>query len=97
MFFLTLTLVVTLSFTINGFLSKAQSGDEKPEFKYYESVMIERGDSLWSIAKENMNPRHYKNTNAYIKEVMAINGLSNDSITAGNYLIIPYFSDEFVG
>ena len=56
----------------------------------YKIVEIQEGDSLWSIAKENMNPG-FHDVNEYIEEVMVCNQLSSDKIYAGSYLMIPYY------
>lgn len=93
---LTICLVITLSFTVNSFLSNAESGNKNVEFKYYKSIVVEKGDTLWSIASETMNS-DYEDTEACVKEIMEMNGLHGDEITAGSHLIIPYFSNEFVG
>lgn len=58
--------------------------------RQYKVIRIERGDSLWSIAKENMNPG-FDDIYDYIHEVRRCNQLSTDQITAGNYLMIPYY------
>lgn len=92
---LTSCLVITLSFMINGFLSNAKTESEDVEFKYYKSVSVEKGDTLWNIANEHMNC-DYKNAEEYIQEIMKVNGLNNEQITAGRYLIVPYFSSDYI-
>lgn len=63
--------------------------------KYYKSIMIEEGDTLWSIASQNLNDVNINITiSAYIKEIMKMNGLQSDRITAGMYLVIPYYSND---
>jgi hypothetical protein len=52
--------------------------------------MIEKGDTLWSIASQNMNSGD-NDISSYIEEVMRMNGLQDDRITEGMYLVIPYF------
>ena len=63
-------------------------------YKYYKSIQVENGDTLWSIAQNNMD-EHYSNTSEYVAEVKQMNSLRSDQIFAGNYLIIPYYSAEF--
>lgn len=92
----TICLVILLSVTINGFLSKAKSKTEDIQYKYYKSIIVNSGDTLWTIANEYKGTG-YKSADEYIIEVKQMNGLKDDSITAGNYLIIPYFSNQFVG
>lgn len=92
---LTICLVCALAITIGGFFSKAKSDNEDIYYKYYKSVQIEAGDTLWSLAEENMGGQ-YKNTKSYVEEVMAMNAMSDDKIVAGEYIVIPYYSTEFV-
>ena len=65
-------------------------------FKYYTSVTVEVGDSLWQIAGDYIDS-HYNSRESYIAEVRSINHLAdNDTIYAGQILIVPYFSSEYV-
>lgn len=61
--------------------------------KYYTSVTIEKGDTLWSIASEYMSPE-YDGIEDYIMEVRTINHLYSDGIYAGEYLTVPYYANE---
>ncbi len=54
------------------------------------SVEIESGDSLWSIAAEHYSAE-FSSMKDYIDEIKRMNRLSSDKITAGNYLLIPYY------
>lgn len=66
-------------------------------YKYYTDIIVEPGDSLWTLAEEYVDYEHYRNINCYIKEVRNINHLSEDSgLTAGQILIVPYYSAEYV-
>lgn len=56
--------------------------------RYYASIMIERGDTLWSIASKHMTPG-YDRVEEYIDEIRRLNHLSGDGIYAGEYLTIP--------
>ena len=73
---------------------QASDMDHKVSYKYYKSIMISQGDTLWSIAEENMD-EHYSTTREYIDEVKRMNSLTSDQIQSGSYLIIPYFSTEY--
>ncbi len=59
--------------------------------KYYKSIQIQPGDSLWSIAEENRDA-HYASTKDYVKEIKQINSLSSDQIHSGQYLTIAYYN-----
>lgn len=63
-------------------------------YKYFKSVYITQGDTLWSIAEDNMD-EHYSSTSEYINEVKRMNSLTSDHIVCGSYLIVPYFSTEY--
>lgn len=88
-FFLIVGLVMSSS--ISGF---AQSKKSEEKFnKYYTSISIKKGDTLWSIASEYMTAE-YDNIEEYILEVKRINHISGDTIYAGRYLTVPYYSME---
>lgn len=66
-------------------------------FKYYTSVVIEPGETLWNLADEYIDYNHYKDKNKYVAEVQRINHLDSDyTIYAGQMLIVPYYSDEYI-
>ncbi len=96
MFILGIICVLFLSFSYQAFVSNANSSIEDISYKYYTSILLESGDTLWTLAEEYGDEVHYKSVSAYIKEVMEINHLDSEQITAGNYLIVPYYSTEFV-
>ena len=64
-------------------------------YKYFKSIYIAEGDTLWSIADEHMDA-HYSNKQEYISEVKRMNSLTSDHIECGNYLIVPYFSTDYL-
>ena len=55
---------------------------------YYSNVLINSGDTLWDIAKDNYSVE-YGDFNDYIDEIRTLNHLNNDIIHAGGYLVIP--------
>lgn len=74
--------------------TQASDMEHQVSYKYFKSVYISQGDSLWSIAEENMDA-HYDSTQEYIEEVKRMNSLTSDQIICGSYLIVPYFSTEY--
>ena len=85
-----------IMFNIFSFKVSAQSDSFVPEYKYYKSVMIHSGDSLWSVANSEFNAEHYKDLNAYISEICMINSIDSDSILhAGESIVIPYYSRDY--
>lgn len=66
-------------------------------FKYYTSITVESGDTLWDLADEYIDYAHYKDKNGYIAEVRSINHLNEKmDIMTGQRLIIPYYSDVYI-
>lgn len=61
----------------------------------YKVVEIKNGDSLWSIAKENMdntNDSGFINIYQYIYEIKRCNNMKSNQINAGCYLMVPYYN-----
>lgn len=58
--------------------------------KYFKCISVERDDTLWSIAKEYIS-EEYDSMEAYIAEVMEINGLTSDTLYNGASIIVPYY------
>lgn len=81
-------------FSYHTITSKAASEVGDVSYKYFTSIEVVYGDSLWSIA-EKYAGEEYASINDYIKEVMKINHLKEDTLSAGQYLIVPYFTKEF--
>ncbi len=93
---MTFCLVITFSISMSSFLSNAKDENTKTSYKYYKSITIENGDTLWSLANEYMDKEHYNSVNDYIQEVRNMNTLTDDNIVYGQNLIVPYYSTEFV-
>ena len=61
----------------------------------YKVVEIKNGDSLWSIAKENMdntNNSGFINIYQYIHEIKRCNNMKSIQVNAGCYLMVPYYN-----
>lgn len=87
-------LIVILSVAGGCLISRAQTKDTVNCYKYFTSIQIQKGDTLWTLA-DRYADEHFKSRESFIREVMRTNHLTDDSLTAGDYLIIPYYSDEF--
>ena len=85
---------VIIAFSANRFEQRALAHTDDILHKYYTSVIIEPGDTLWSIADEYYE-LGYDNHIDYIEEVLHINHLSaSDYLISGEYIVIPYYSYE---
>lgn len=80
----------------NVIFSRAKDSAETVTYKYYQSYQINAGDTLTSIA-QTYTDKEINSVSSYIKEVKQMNHLSDeDLLQAGDYLIIPYYSIEFI-
>lgn len=91
MLIFTSVIVLSAVFLISSSI-KAEGGST-PEYKYYKSIEVKSGDTLWSIAEKYMAD-DYPSAEAYIKEVKYINNIGTDHITSGKSIVIPYYSSE---
>ena len=77
--------------------TSANTGEDKLHFKYYTEITVQYGETLWDIADDYIDYNEYRNKSSYIAEVKNINHLDADgSINAGQRLIVPYYSYEFI-
>lgn len=88
-----MTFIIIMIFVIGSCLTgfaKFNPKDSGHE-KYYTSITIKEGDTLWTIAEENKTPE-YRNSKEYIKEVCEMNHLTSYNITEGKHLVIPHYT-----
>ena len=88
-------LVLTL-FVFILFSTKSMASNDEALYKYYKSVQIQSGDTLYDLSLEYVNPT-MNDTESFIEEVMYINNLDEDyHLYEGNYIIVPYY-DTYAG
>ena len=88
--FISIAVIVSvILFANKNQVHAVEDGNQPQMTKYYKSIVIQPGDTLWSIATE------YKtssvSTKEYVEELMQMNGLHNDNITSGMKLVITYY------
>lgn len=97
-FFILPILLVVLAGTIycGGVLSSAHGNlEEDPVgFKYYKSIEIKQGDTLWGIANKYMTDE-YDSPQEYIDEIKELNGLTSDNLQESKHLLIAYYDTSF--
>ena len=71
----------------------AESSGAKTVHKYYKSICVEAGDTLWDIAGEYVQGTGISRK-AYVDEICQLNGIEADEIHAGAHLVVIYFSTE---
>lgn len=93
-FYCVIILAVIILFVLFSTVDTANAGTkDSVRYKYYTSIEIENGGSLWDIAEEYSSVE-YESLEAYIDEVKEINHMDSDLVYAGSYLCIPYYSSE---
>ncbi|WP_124066442.1 LysM peptidoglycan-binding domain-containing protein [Clostridium sp. E02] len=91
--FISLVLVVVIGSYVCGYsLVKALAGEAEAQLleTYYTSILIQDGDSLWSIA-EKYGRNSGMNKAEYVKELKNMNGIKEDVIHSGKYLTVAYY------
>lgn len=85
-------MVLICSLSYGSISTRANTG-----YKYYKSVTIAAGESLWELADSYIDYDYYKDKNAYIAEVQSINHIEDaSSVSAGQEIVVPYYSSEYV-
>ena len=89
------TLMITVGSIICGTIfSSAQNPESNvPQYKYYKSIIIESGDSLWSLAEEYASDT-YTDKRKYVDELKKLNALTGETIYEGQHLVITYYDTE---
>jgi len=67
------------------------STESNKRTKTFSSVEVKPGDTVWSIANEYMSDE-YTDVNELVNEIEKTNHISANSITAGSYIIVPYYT-----
>lgn len=95
--FVTITLIFILlaAWGISSLEDSSSAKASVESYKYYTSIQVKQGDSLWSIAG-NYISADYTDMNDYIDEIKDLNHLSSDAIHAGEYLLVPYYSSQYL-
>lgn len=92
---LLLTLVLTCIF-FTGIIAIAGIRQNTPHiYKYYTSIEVQPGDTLWAIARDRYLENGYDDIRDYISELRHLNHITGDDLTAGSRLIITYYSTEY--
>lgn len=88
--------ILIILFVVLAFTFSSKAKDNTPSLnKYYKSITIEYGSSLYSIATE-YSVMSKGTIDDYINEVRSINHLDEEEdIYSGQNLIIPYYSYDF--
>lgn len=94
---LLIILMMAAAFTFGFFgqnLLNAHAEEEETQElnRYFTSIQIRDGDSLWEIAGRYAKDSGYSQRE-YVEELKRMNGLHHDHIHSGEYLTVVYFAE----
>ena len=92
-FLMTFCLIVICAISYHSINTSAHTTDEETNFKYYTSITVAYGETLWDIADEYISGYDI-DKNDYIAEVSALNNLSKDEIHAGQSIVVAYYTKD---
>lgn len=89
---ISIVMIAGSSVVFGSNFASAQDNDytAEVEHKYYKSIELEYGDTLWAIAEEYADD-HYESIEEYIYELKLINDLESDNIQEGKHLTVAYY------
>ncbi len=91
--FLICLVIVSISGSImSGACSNKES--EQEAYLYYQNVELTSEDTLWDLAETYMNTSTAKETRDAVEVIKSVNALSNDTIYAGDQLVIPLSTND---
>ena len=92
--FALITIVMILSCFFGKTLVMAnEESDDTVYTRYYTTIEVKKGDTLWSIAK-TYRPHSGMSVREYINELKLINGMYSDDIHAGDIISVTYFAEK---
>ena len=84
-----LILIICVSFGAFFVSAHEKAGTDDIVYKYYKSIEVHPGDTLWNIAEDTMTDE-YSSVAEYVQVLKDMNNLHSDDIQAGQNLIIAY-------
>ncbi len=92
--FISISTLISKAGNEKGMSYENEKAEEMIRYKYYTTVTVAVGETLWDIANE-YNSEEFGGIQNYIREVKSINHISGDRICAGEALTVPYYSMEY--
>ena len=84
---------IVFSLCASFMVTNAKTINDDNYYKYFTSVQVKEGDTLYSLAEEYGD--YFESDKAFINEVKYANHLIDDTIYTGSYLVVPYYSEEY--
>ena len=89
---LTVCIIGSMAILFSNISLNAKASSDPAVCKYYKSVMVQNGDTLWKLAGEYSMPER-ESKEQFVNEVMKINHMSEDTLYSGAYIIVPYYEE----
>lgn len=88
-------LIFFIIFLSDSIFSRASNMEEHQiYYKYFKSIEVQQGDTLWDIAKDCKGESQLE-IKRLVTEIKQMNQLSGNQIVAGQHLMVPYYSTDF--
>ena len=89
---ITVLFIVTILGSAGAVMAESRqvAGAADGRKKYFTSIRIKKGDSLWNIAKSRIS-EEYSSVGEYVEEVCETNHIYDGEIKEGMYLVVPYY------
>lgn len=84
-------ILTIFTLTVSASEINAVSDTSGIRYKYFTTVYVENGDTLWSIASEYATDE-YDDFDMYIAEVKKLNDLKSNTLQHGSHICVPYYS-----
>ncbi len=92
----TFAVLFLIIFVFQGFSNNTSAYANDNNKLYYDSVLINNGDSLWSIAEQYTDGSTKEIMNC-IREIKRINHMSfSETLKSGSYIVVPYYSADIL-
>src|SRR5574344_175318 len=84
-------IIVTALIWFSYSMINMPSAEERYEHMEYYSVVVRSGDTLWSIAEDNVDEDNPKDIRKVIYDIQKMNDLDNEFIKPGRLLKVPTY------
>lgn len=85
-------IIISLAILLGSSISAlASAKEQEPLHKYYKSIQVKNGDTLWTIA-DRFTADGTLTKKKFIQEVCELNHLSTDQIHSGESIVVVYYA-----
>ncbi len=88
--FLCICIISVFAFALFFALSGSKTSARTNGTQQIKTVVISRGDTLWSIAKKNYTELDGE-FSSYVDFIKETNNIQSQNLIVGNYILVPYY------